>query len=373
MHTGEISFCDHTAYNIKSDDIKEAILKRIELKYGLKIIHKHHDKFDINSIPRLKDNPHLICVRSNGNPYFMYLMRYNSNQYCVFIDKKVQQGYHLPRMIIVHACFEDSLFEDTIIDGEMVKPCHVNPGNKWYFICNDLIVYKGQHLVNANLPKRINMLYDMLGNEYEPQAHDAFIICIKTFFKYGEWKNIMQTYIPSLPYTCRGIYLKPLFLKFKDTLINFNEQLITKVERVKYKEIKPFLISKDELTEATASRSASSCSSVPSCGTSVCEDDIGESNVKAISTVVQAASMDATMPCLIASSTSPVTFKVKKTNTPDIYEIYDNMVMVGFAGIPNLRVSKMMRNLTYEMSLVDKLLWKFTWSQKWNKWIPIDP
>jgi len=107
MQTGNISFCDKIALNVKSDNTKRAILTELE-SYGLRILCKHFDVFHEEiSVQRLKRNPYMFCLKSNGNPYYMFLTRVNNVNTCVMIDKKIQQGYFLPRMIIVHKMFND--------------------------------------------------------------------------------------------------------------------------------------------------------------------------------------------------------------------------------------------------------------------------
>lgn len=352
MHTGDISFCNGVAYNIKSDDMKTQILKRLETKYNMRIICKHYEKFESANVERMKDHPHLICVRSNGNPYFLYLMKHNFTQYCIFIDKKVQHGYQLPRMIIVHAAFNDALFQDTIIDGEMVK----TKDGKWFFLCNDLVVLKGQHLTNMNLPLRINALYKLLQEGYTHDPLDLFQIGVKCFWKYGEWEEIMEKHIPLLPYTCRGLYIKPLFLKFKDILYNFNDDLIQKVERIKYKEMKSFILMDDDVTkkhpqqhEVATTQQTINASDLHN--QHAFEQDGGGGHDE--------------------HRRQLRTFKVRKTSSPDVYELYDQSnVMIGVAGIPSLRMSKHMRRMTQDVSLVDKIEHRFEWSTKFQKWVP---
>lgn len=340
MHTGEISFCDETAYNIKSDETKKTILKRLETKYGIKIIHKHYDKYDDGCITRLIGNPHLVCVRSNGNPYYLLLTTHNHIQCCIFIDKKIQQGYSLPRMIIVQLGMHDTLFNDTILDGEMVK----TKTGRWLFLCNDLIVYKGQHLTHCNLPKRMNMLYDMLDREYKTQPYDLFSIAVKTYFKYGDLHTITNTHIHELPYTCRGLYFRPIFLKFKDILLNFNDDLIIKVERLKYKDVKPFMLL--DAKEDVMSRKQSTT-----------RDQIENHLVENVTVCDQ-------------PNEHHRLFNVRKTSQPDVYEIFDANY-TGTACIPTLKLSKFMREKTKDMNMVDKISLAFEYNTTFEKWIPV--
>lgn len=330
VHIGEISFCDKKAFNIKSDDTKKYILNTLEQKYNLKIIAKHHEKFDIKLLPNLNANPHLICLRSNGNPYFLYLTKLNFVNYCIFIDKKVQQGYFSPRMIITRYHFDDSLFEDTVLDGEMVK----KNGEKWIFLINDMYVHKGLFLKDYNLVKRINLIYSMLASEFKADTMDVSRFQVKKFFKYDEIQYMIEEHIPSLQYTCRGMYFKPLFLRFKDILMNFDDNLIKKVERNKYKHLKNFLLLEDK------------------------------SNIEA-----NQVEKDTPVP-IVTQNTQK--FLARKTNNPDIYELFtENGVFVDIACIPSMKLSKYMRTVFTNKNSVDKVEIECEFSAKFNKWTPI--
>lgn len=330
VHLGEISFCDKIAFNIKSDETKKSILDRIQEKYNVKIISKHFDKFDQRMMPNLNSNPHLLCVKSNGNPYFLYLTKFNFVNYCIFIDKKIQQGYFFPRMIITNFKFDDSLFFDTIFDGEMIK----KNGEKWVFIINDLYVFKGIHLIDYNLPKRINIIYSTLKNEFIPDCMDISRIQVKKYFKYDEIDHILNSHIPTLQYSCRGIYFKPLFLRFKDILVNFDDNLVRKVQKNKYKNVKHFLLIEDQDTIYK-------------------NTDIVVNNKKTLNMTHKR-------------------YLVKKTSNPDVFEMYDQYgEYIDIACIPSLKISKYMRSIFSEKNLIDKIDIEFEFSNKFNKWIPI--
>ena len=330
MHVGEISFCDKVAFNIKSDDTKKCILDYLDRKYGVKIVHKHFEKFcDNRSMQILNQNPHMICVRSNGNPYFLYLMKYNLAQYCIFIDKKIQQGYFLPRMIIVQMMFDECLFEDTIFEGEMIK----NNSGSWNYLINDMMVCKGSRLHDINHPKRMTMIYDVLAKHYRWEEYDPFIIGVKTYFKYSDIDKLFNEHIPSLPYTCRGMYFKPLYLKFKDILLNFDDSLVRKVEKVKYTDTStPFVM----FNEITTQRSK----------------EIDQASLQCI-----------------PSNTDHKMFGVRKTGTPDVYELYEGTSMQGLACVPSIAISKRLRELTKDLNMVDKINLPFEFSTKFSKWI----
>lgn len=333
MRITEISFCDKIGYNIRSDETKKYILDHIEAKYNIKVVAKHFEKFDENrSLNILNNNPHLACVRSNGNPYYLFITKHNYNEIAVFIDKKVQQGYFLPRMIIAHIMLgkDPKFHEGTMFDGEMVK---MNNG-KWVFLINDLLVYQGQMLGNMNLVKRINLVYDILDKEYVANDMSPFQIAVKTFFTFDELKNGIDDHIKSLPYTCRGIYFKPLFLKFKDILLNFDDTLIKKVKRDKIGGTFLLNVDKPEAPQIQEQKS---------------------NDIEVMTDI----------------KNESCTFSTRKTSMPDVYELIDSTGgIVGIACVQSLRISSAMRELFADKTLVDRININFVFNEKFKKWVP---
>ena len=225
MHLGVISFCDRVAHNIKSNNIKIEILKEIDKKYNVKIIQKHFFKLNDDSVSHITATPHVVTIRSNGNPYFLYFTRYDDKEIIYFIDKKIHPTYQLPRIIIVKGLFDSNIFNGTLIDGEMV--CCFS--KKWVFLISDIIAYKGEHLLKYQLPDRITLIDNMFMNEYTPdQPMDICSFRIKPYF------NLCLDTLNSIenikfPFSVRGIYFWGYNLKYKPKLMNINDTIIQNV------------------------------------------------------------------------------------------------------------------------------------------------
>ena len=337
----EISFCSRIGFNIKMDETKKRILEELESKFKFKVIQKHNEKYNDNIISKLNNNPHLISVRTNGNPYLLYLTKLNFVNQCIFVDKKVQSGYFLPRIIMSKFRFDDALFEGTLIDGEMVKD---QDGN-WIFMICDIIGYKGVYLENINLVKRLNIIYDIYKNQFCKDEYDVCHFQVKKYFRYEEIEYMITDFIPQLKYSCRGIYFKPLFLKFKDILYNFDDSVIQKVMRKKYKSISNFLTIEDK--ERIVSSELQSQTYLSK-----------QLNAKVSNNETEKHKL----------------FYVKKTSQPDVYELLENNIVFGNACIPSLKVSKMMRQLFQELNVNEKLLMNCEMSEKFaGKYVPLSP
>ena len=90
MITKDISFCDKTAKNICSNQHKALIQKILKDNYNISIIQKHHINFDDYYLKKIQTEEYVVTYKSNGNPYFLLLIKINGINYCIFIDKKIK-------------------------------------------------------------------------------------------------------------------------------------------------------------------------------------------------------------------------------------------------------------------------------------------
>lgn len=351
MHLGEISFCDRVGFNVKSDEHKKKILEGLDSWLNFRVIQRHYQKFDPSNVQLLQQRPHMVSVRSNGNPYLLLLTKYNFVNQCIFIDKKIQQGYYYPRMILSKFWFDDSLYNNTLLDGEMVRVGH----QKWMFLINDIIAENGVQLETINLQRRISRVHEILNKRFMPDPLNPCIMQVKKYFKYDEWRHVVDTFIPSLPYTCRGLYFKPLFLRFKDVLLNFDDSVIIKVKREKFKERSNFLMLGDiKHAGAADSCSDSDCATATTTGSQ--QDDQNSIDTSTVEEHDGASQL----------------FYMRKTNAPDLYHLFKNIQSDNhmIACIPTLSLSKKMRDLFRDSNPSDhKKVW-CTFSDKFKKWIP---
>lgn len=338
MHLGNISFCDQLGYNIKSDDVKKKILEELETHIEFKVIQKHFQKYDPSSTPSVVQNrPHMMCVRTNGNPYLLLLTKCNFINQCIFIDKKIQQGYYYPRMIVTKLWFDDSLFEHkTVLDGEMVR---LSEG-KWIFVIHDILCDRGISLASWNLMRRVSRIYELLVHQFRPDVYDVCKLEVKRYFPINEARELVETFIPSLPYTCRGIYFKPLFQKFKDILLNFDDSLIKHVHRESYKDVGAFLLRSN--TPPPIQKAIEEAKDTPA--TTSKQTDVDVTRV----------------------------FYARKTNIPDVYHLYETSSSEDYqvACISNLKTSKMMRMLFSHCNPVDSIPMECLFSNRFQKWVP---
>jgi hypothetical protein len=341
MHTGIISFADRIVHNIKTNDVKDLVLEQLYSLYAIKIIQKHYHRLDENNVKYLKSNPYLCTLRSNGNPYYMFFTKHNDIPIIYFIDKKIHPGYQKPRILLVRGLFDASLYENTLIDGEMVK-CQ---DGKWIFLMNDLIGYAGRHLLKTILPDRLKLLYDILETKYTPdKIIDVCQYKIKTY--YYIFQESIQALIEiskKLNYTCRGIYMWSYDLRYRPKLYNFNEENIISVVR-KVKDETEFQTKTTINTEISSNNNIQYTSNTPN----------------AISVQNDAKQL-----------------WITQTDYADVYNLYDseNILIskkIGTALIPDLQTSKMVRFAFKNRNAACQMKINCLYNEKFNKWYPIE-
>jgi len=351
MQTGDISFCDSTAFNIKSENVKKNILNTIESLTGIKIIQKHFNNFNENHFKKLNDIPHLVSLKSNGNPYLLFLTRINFTNISIFIDKKIQPGYFLPRMIISYFQFDDSLYSNTLFDGEMVKI----KGNKWNFILNDIYIHKNTNLSNQNIFNRLDIIYNILKSGINVNHYDICNFKLNKYFKYSEMKYMVEEYKPKLNYTCRGIYFTPLYFKFKKILYNFDSTLVNSVKRVKYQNNNEFMSSNSSIIK---NQNKNQNRNIP---ISIKKNEPKNINIQEFVNTNKKDTLKE--------------FYIERTDMPDVFYLYDINTNQRFttAYIPNISTSHYLKELFKDVTIITKLKVNCKLIKKNNKdkWCPI--
>lgn len=345
MHTGIISFCDRVRYNIKSSDTKDTILNELETRYGIRILQRHWFRLDETTAPQLQKGPHWACLRSNGNPYYMYLTRFDDVNIVYFVDKKVQPGYEKPRIILGRGLFADELFQGTVLDGEMVRRTD-QPG--WIFLVNDAIAYCGENLQSTPLPKRIQCAYDMFHKMYTPNAF--MDVCSFTVKQYApatqEGVNSLVDLSKTLPYTNRGIYLWSHNSRVKPKLFNFDESLIKSVHR-KVKDCPDFRQRDQPPTDSPTPAAAPA--------------------------PAPAAPTPAPTPAA-APAEGERTLWLRKTENPDIYDVFTTQQCqekLGAAYVQTLAMSKRLRNVFRDITVATSVPFVCSYNSQFEKWAPL--
>lgn len=345
-----ISFCDKTVDNIVNDKLKESILENIKHNYDITIKEKGYVLFKQEYLGNLKKNHHVMTTKSKGNPYYLYLTKLNHVNNCFYIDKKTKEGFDLPRIVSVNYQFDDILYEDTLIQGELIR---IDTKN-WLFLLNDLLVFRGMNY-QQNIITKHNQLYDILTNHYTPNLDkDVCQIQIKKIFNCNEINEVVHNFIPTLNYPVCGLTFHPIHKKHNHVLYIFPHMIHKKKENTKGKkeivqeEIKPkssgiqFINHTDEPLQDT--------------NTSILWKQIEEH--------IQQENKKIKIHC-----------KMKSTDIPDIFNLYildtdKQEFNIGIAHIQTFEESQSIQELFTNQ--VDVLI-ECEYYHKFKKWKPLNP
>ena len=238
-HITRTSFCNKEVDNVTDNPMKQYILENLSIKTGLKYDTRYAKVYN-EQFKKNLNNPHIVCLKSSGTPYLLFCTQINDINYCFLIDKKVKDGYEYPKIFIVHYRFDPDLFKGTLFEVELIRDKEEN----WCILIGDIYTYSGATMKNTQVHDRINMCIDTLENKY---IDDDFCnICpliIKKYFDIQEIKNIMDDFIPSLPYRIRGFYFVPLKTSYSKILYLLKDNDYKKINSVN-KELISFRIIK---------------------------------------------------------------------------------------------------------------------------------
>ena len=318
IKTLDLSFCSDAAHNVVNPEAKQYIMNRLKEKHNININKKHAFILNQKSVYFLEKTQHIISIKSSGTNYYLYLTNINNINYCFYIDRKIKSGYTYPRIISVKYSFSDEVFEDTLLDGELVRDQDDN--DSWIFLITDLLVLKGKKL-ECNIVNRFNLLYEMLTNNYNKNHElDICPLIVKKLFLYKDYDELITRFIPSLPYKTNGLYFNSLNTKHANQLFLFktgnNHHSKKQFAKKEHNNVK-----KNE-------------------------------NEKS----------------------SNIILKIVKTEKSDIYNLFcqnrNEAHKLGMAHISNLRTSKMIRKL-FQGTSGENILVNCKYNEKFNKYEPI--
>jgi hypothetical protein len=377
----KISFCDKQCSNINDNKVKGQIIQHLETKYNIQAVARDYNIINPNNLRIVSFHQHIITPYSNGNPYLLYLTKIDGINCCIYIDKKLKDGYTFPKMHCVKYRFNDDIFEnDTIFSGELVK----DNERRWFFLIDNILLYKGMSTTEKNIISKFELIHNIMNNEY--QLDKYLEICplqVKKLFLYKDVRKMVNEFIPNLSYTCKGIVFYTMnnkcsnfaFLMPRDAQFEIKSPAeINEIVQNKYPKLwaKKHSITKENIPDAINSNSNSTIYSGNGIIDSIINNTDGNSNSNINIGGIETGNI---LEDVIIGNDN-VVFKILKTDIPDIYNLYciDNngtLIKHSIALVPNIKVSHYLYN-TFKNNpnnLGMKIECKY--SKVFEKWSPI--
>ncbi len=236
MELKNISFCETNCYNVCSNSFKEELLKQITDNYGICLTDKSIRVYEPSRHQHvLYRKPYVMSIKSIGNTYYIYLTKTNGVNSCFLIDKKILKGYSYPRIILVKCRFCEQLFSGTLIEGDLI-----NANQGWKLLLGDLLVYKNNDIRQNGFAKRFSLLSHIFTKLYQPDQYlSPCSMFVKKYFPYnqqGQQQLLKQ--LNHLDYKAQGICFtieddyKPSFLVFLENRTKNHQAKINKVTKI---------------------------------------------------------------------------------------------------------------------------------------------
>jgi len=400
----KISFCDRECFNVNDNPTKEAILKYIETKYkGMNIIDNQYVLMKPHMLKNITYHEHILTTFTNGNPYLLFLTRIDNVPCSIFIDRKVKDGYCYPKIHCVQYKFAAELFDaETVFTGELVRDVNRN----FQYLISDLLVHNGEYIKHRNILSRFQTLHGILDLQYTPDPTTEICpLYSKRLFQYADIKFVLQEFLPVLSYTCKGLVFHTLNNQFSDyAWIMPREKQIEVLRRHEvdaefYRRFPEFAkyksLDTNQLTYLNSSHTDLALQQ-QSGDTHQLHDNALTATPQTQQQSLQAqgnsnrryqfVSTDAltTDPLKVMLGNSqyyirpqePVILLAMRTDIPDIINLYtaDNLAdKLGYAFIPNLRVSQMLhqafKSLTAGQITVPVSV---AYHRIFNRWVPFE-
>lgn len=340
MRQMDISFCGKVATNIVTSDAKQTIINSFHsLIESSRFFNRSQKRYKYanllnpTSITYLSKQPHLITLKTGGSNYFLFLTKINGVNNALFIDCKTKQGYTLPRIITTEFKFSDDLFNGTVFDGEIVR----DKSDNWMFLISNIVALRGR-VVNNNIVSRMNLIYKILSENYNPDPIlDICPIKVKKIYRYSDYDKLILLYIGKYDYEIKGLFFNSLNNKHSNHL--FMMSAPSKKEGYTDK----------KKTRSTGETKFSSAAS--------------ETKQESITPV---------------SDSDSITFQIKTTDKPEIYDLYavnDKTRVVekySIALIKKMSISKMLNKYFSSENSDKSCFCNCKYNKKFNKWEVID-
>ena len=176
------------------NDIK-SLIKNIG---SFNIDSKYYSFLNRKNIGDLKEGRYSVSLSTFGKKFVMFITNYKNKKYCLFINKKNET------MTIVQLKFSNEIFDGSLFEGELVK----NEDEKWIFLINDVMYYKGKNIVTSDFMKRQEVINDFLENEYEYDENQGFFLSKKKYYSFHYLQDFVEKYMNILNYKSAGLHFK---------------------------------------------------------------------------------------------------------------------------------------------------------------------
>jgi hypothetical protein len=343
-------------------------------QYGIDIEYKRYHFLDKNRANELKQKEHSFVLNTYGAKFLLFLTYVNFKPYALYINRKNATFF------LVKTRFDVSLYQDTILEGETIK---IN--EKWFFYVGDCLVYKKANIIVQSYVKRYEILGNILANDYVSDSYmEPFQLIMKDKYEYEDIIGVKNKLIGILPFRVNGYVFKCLENASYDILYIFPECRNKQADDGGGNGSSPLTLTNGGDNSSTITTTQCGGNGNSTITTTQCGGNGSSSHMRGgtAQQFVQQPAKHKVQPIQSAHTTSNMqpkgkddaTFLMKKTEFPDVYEIYmfdssnSKKAKIGYAGIPNIECSVMVKNWFLDK---EEIYAKCKKNPVNEKWIPV--
>lgn len=315
----ETKFYDGIGYQVTNNTIVNNVIGRLTKYYKLEIdraFSKYFKFADSEDILSLKRDRHLAYYNFSASHTLLFLTNYNGINFCYYIDPKKMQ------ITSVKHRFCDSLYEnDTLFEGKFVKGT-----DGWHFLISDLVIHE-KHTYTAELTQKLQTINSLLTHKFiADPVLDPVEISLQDFVDYSYLNSFATQYKDRLTYRAEitgVVFRSTIESNTRNVIVLFKPGFHTGLKLPEPGQVKTEMEKLDP-------------------------DKLGESHRN-------------------------VCFKLKKTKTPDIYELFltdgKNDCFYDYAGIPDIKTSRLVKTM-FPDGKYHYIIATCRWDPKFLRWEP---
>jgi len=347
-------FCNKKSLEIISPNIKEDITSLINGIGTFNLTSKYYTFLNKKNVNNLKENKFLVSLSTFGKKFILFITKYNTKKYCIFINKKNES------MTVTQLKFTDDIFLGTLFDGELVK----NDNEKWIFLINDIAYCKGENIITKSFQERQIIIENILSKEYDyNEDNQSFFISKKNYFRYENIKDLIENYMDNLNYKCSGLYFKSITNFSDNYLFIFPEcRSDTKILNNNENNIKNNILTTNT-SNITNNNKTINSTNLEKISNNTIENDSADEILFGNVSILSNNKLER-ITCK---------FLINLTPMPDIYELYckgsnNSIERYSYAGVPDIEVSNFLKKIFEEGE--NDIYVECNYHKNFKKWVP---
>ena len=360
MDTAPFHFCDSVGFYIRSDGDKARVLRDLAESYRVQPVQQGRiTRYKAHVAGALRRNGRYLaslCTSGSAGHHLIFLTRVDFAGVCILVERRLRGDAFYPRMVLIRMSFHDALFDDTVLDGELVKVPGEN--GRWTFLVSDVLVHSGRRLA-CNLTQRLQVAERIVRDDGYLDDHDPFVLAVMPHFPVAQLRSVL-----SQPYkfgAVRGVRFKATSRSIDGNDILFMLPTTTKSVR----------------SSRGGHNRDDGDQDTPEDGDHDTPDDGDHDNHEESEHDTDDTDSTTTLTTTVITPIVYTAFYTRRTSMPDVYELWSDRSHVGLcaavnvAGVPSMLASRMMHAAFADVKddvLAVKLL-VFEHNSRLNKWV----